>query len=258
MMRDRPLLVKSAAHIYDGCVNASVPPVSVTLTARQRARATVTGEILAAARRQLAEEGPTGVSLRAVARDLGMPSSGIYRYFATRDELLTRLIIEAYDSVGQAVEESQQRLKPAEVKARFAAACRAIRNWALQHPHEYGLVFGAPVPRYAAPEATVGAAARVPAVLAAILSEASAHSSPRMLPLSATGKAAIAPARRFASDAVPPERLQAGLLVWPGIFGVISFELFGHLDGSVEAGFEHRDAFFEECIRRWADQLGLP
>ena len=72
--------------------------------ARERARAEITTEITAEARRQLAVEGPTGLSLRAVARELGMVSSGIYRYVASRDELLTMLIIEAYDALGATVE----------------------------------------------------------------------------------------------------------------------------------------------------------
>jgi AcrR family transcriptional regulator len=234
------------------------PTAPVTLTARQRAREAITAEILAAARRQLAEEGPSGISLRALARDLGMPSSGIYRYVATRDELLTQLIIEAYDGVGEAVEASQHDLAPDQVTQRFAAACRAIRGWALQHPHEYGLVFGSPVPRYAAPEATVASATRVPAVLAAILVEVSGSASPQLRPLTAQGEAAIAPALAFTAGSVAPERLQAGLLVWPGIFGVVSFELFGHFEGTVDESPGDREAFFEECIRRWADQLGLP
>ena len=67
---------------------------------RERARAEITAEITAEARRQLAVDGATGLSLRAVARELGMVSSGIYRYVASRDELLTLLIIEAYDALG--------------------------------------------------------------------------------------------------------------------------------------------------------------
>src|SRR5215470_9097552 len=80
---------------------------SVPRTARERARAEITREILAAGRRHLATEGAAGLSLRAIARDLGMASSAVYRYVASRDDLLTRLIIEAYDSLGAAAEAAE-------------------------------------------------------------------------------------------------------------------------------------------------------
>lgn len=232
----------------------------VTLTARQRARAEITAEILRAARKQLATEGAGAISLRAVARDLGMPSSGIYRYFKTRDELLTRLIIEAYESIGAAAEASQLPVAAADLSGRFAAACRAMREWALDHPHEYSLVFGSPIPDYRAPEETVQAAARAPAVLSAVLLEAGRRGGGicrAPAPLSSSGRRAIEPALDLFSHQVAAEQAQAGLMVWSGLFGAISFELFGHFYGSVGQTREDRDAFFESCITSWADQAGI-
>ncbi|HEY9521654.1 MAG TPA: helix-turn-helix domain-containing protein, partial [Thermopolyspora sp.] len=78
--------------------------MNASRTARERARAELIGEIKEAAKRQMAVTGATGLSLRAVARELGMVSSAIYRYFPSRDDLLTALIIEAFDAVGEAVE----------------------------------------------------------------------------------------------------------------------------------------------------------
>jgi len=234
------------------------PPV--TLTARQRARAEVTAEILRAAREQLAAEGAAGISLRAVARDLGMPSSGIYRYFSTREQLLTRLIIEAYDGIGAAAEDSQRDLPPDDLPARFAAACRAIRAWALAHPHQYSLVFGSPIPSYQAPEETVPAAARVPGVLGAILLDAAKRRTGArrpQIPLTDAGRQAIAPTLELFAHQIPAEQAQAGLMVWSGLFGAISFELYGHQYGSVGPATEDRDAFFESCIAAWAAQAGI-
>ena len=79
---------------------------SAPATARARARAELTNEIKATARRHLAEVGAPALSLRAVARELGMASSAVYRYFASRDELLTALIVDAFDAVGAAAEEA--------------------------------------------------------------------------------------------------------------------------------------------------------
>ena len=136
-------------------------------TTRQRVRAELTAEITDAARRQLAEVGAAALSLRAVAREVGMVSSAVYRYFPSRDDLLTRLIIDGYDSVGAAAERADD--PSAAPRDRWLAVCRAVRAWAHAHPHEYGLLYGSPVPGYAAPPDTIPAAARVGLVLGGIL-----------------------------------------------------------------------------------------
>ena len=83
--------------------------MNASRTARERVRAELTREITEVARRQLAAEGAAGLSLRAVARELGMVSSAIYRYFPSRDDLLTALIIDAYDAIGEAAERGRCR-----------------------------------------------------------------------------------------------------------------------------------------------------
>ncbi|MET0930019.1 MAG: TetR/AcrR family transcriptional regulator, partial [Aeromicrobium sp.] len=152
-------------------------------TARQRAREEITGEILAAARAQLASNGPGGLSLRAVARDVGMVSSAVYRYFPSRDELLTALIIEAYDDLGAAAEAGDDRVADrTDARSRWIATCRAVRSWATAHPHEYALLFGSPVVDYAAPRDTVAPASRVILRLIEVVevsrSAGTAHPSP--------------------------------------------------------------------------------
>src|SRR5215469_7189005 len=150
-------------------------PPNAVLTARERARAELTREIKEEASRQLAEVGADGLSLRAVARSLGMVSSALYRYFKSRDDLLTALIIDAYDAVGEAAEAAVASHTARHAAARWAAACRAVRAWALANPHEYALIYGSPVPGYRAPEATIGPAARVPLAFVGLLGDALAH-----------------------------------------------------------------------------------
>ncbi len=136
-------------------------------TARERARAELTAGIKDAARRQLATVGADGLSLRAVARELGMVSSALYRYFPNRDELLTALIVEAYESLAAAAETADE---PAtEPRRRLRTVCAAIRCWARSHPHGYALIYGSPVPGYRAPPVTVESAARIPLVLLGIV-----------------------------------------------------------------------------------------
>ncbi|MDQ2876974.1 MAG: TetR/AcrR family transcriptional regulator, partial [Actinomycetota bacterium] len=86
-------------------------------TARQRARAEITGEIKDEARRQLATTGAQ-LSLRAVARELGMVSSALYRYFPSRHDLLTALIIDAYDALGEAAEQADAALHRGDLRGR--------------------------------------------------------------------------------------------------------------------------------------------
>jgi AcrR family transcriptional regulator len=157
-------------------------------TARERARAELTREITEEARRQLAAAGAQGLSLRAVARELGMVSSALYRYFPSRDDLLTALIIDAYDAIGDVTESAIAAVSAERPRERWAAACHAIREWARAHPHEYALLYGSPVPGYRAPQSTVAPAARVPVALVGVLAEAAASgaltpSSPLARPL---------------------------------------------------------------------------
>ena len=111
------------------------------MTSRAENRIEQTRTIQATGRRHLAEVGPAALSLRAIARDVGLVSSAVYRYFPSRDDLLTALIIESYDELGEAVEAADQAIDPADLAGRFRALCHAIHGWARRNPHEYALVY---------------------------------------------------------------------------------------------------------------------
>src|SRR5215813_9642634 len=106
--------------------NSEVAARSVPRTARERARAEITAEIIEAGRRHLATDGAAGLSLRAIARELGMASSAVYRYVASRDDLLTRLIIDAYDALGAAAESREAAADRADLAGRWSAVCVAV------------------------------------------------------------------------------------------------------------------------------------
>ncbi|WP_409328623.1 TetR/AcrR family transcriptional regulator [Trujillonella humicola] len=223
-------------------------------TARERVRAEITGEITEAARRQLAEVGAAALSLRAVAREVGMASSAVYRYFPSRDDLLTRLIIEGYDALGEAAEAADDPAAPP--VQRWLAVCRAVRARALSHPHEYALLYGSPVPGYAAPPDTVPAASRVGVVMGRILGDAAragalAESPPEPGdPLVTDGAAALLGGEHPAlTDAV---RARA-LLAWSSVHGTIGFELFGHFVGSLTDA----DRYFDRAMAELARLIGL-
>jgi AcrR family transcriptional regulator len=230
---------------------------SASQTARERARAELTREIKQEARRQLAAHGAQGLSLRAVARELGMVSSAIYRYFPSRDELLTALIIEAYDALGAAAEAASAGPPPADVRGRWRAACHAVRDWALAHPHEYALIYGSPVPGYQAPRDTVAPATRAVRVLGDLLAGAGpgmrnvAGPAPALPPELARQSALVADA---IAPGVPPAVIARALTAWTQLFGMISFELFGQFVGSLEPA----DSFFGYAVERMADFVGIP
>ncbi|KOU72267.1 TetR family transcriptional regulator [Streptomyces sp. MMG1533] len=221
--------------------------------ARARARIEVTAAIKDEARRQLAAEGATKLSLRAVARELGMVSSALYRYFPSRDDLLTALIIDAYDSLGETAEQAHAAAADAGPVRRWSAVCEAARAWALGHPHEYALIYGSPVPGYTAPQTTVPAAARVGLVLVAILRDA--HQGPGLTtsPLPAELRAE---ADRMTADLapdLPPETVTALVAAWAQLFGLIGFELFGQFNRVVE----DREPFFRQAVAQLARGVGL-
>ena len=101
-----------------------------------------------------------------------MASSAIYRYFPSRDDLLTALIIDGYNAVGEAVENADAAVPREDHGGRWLAVCHAVRDWALAHPHEYALLYGSPVPGYQAPADTVPAAIRDTLVYGRIVSDA--------------------------------------------------------------------------------------
>jgi AcrR family transcriptional regulator len=223
---------------------------------RARVRAEMVEEIKATGRRHLAEQGAANLSLRAVAREMGFVSSAVYRYFASRDELLTALILDGYNALGTAVEQAEATVDRADLTARFVATCHATRDWARSRPHEYALLYGTPVPGYHAPRDTVGPAGRVPNLLGRILVDAASAGA-----LRTPGDEKLSPGmhsemQRLASSSfpgVPPAVIARGLLVWTELFGAVSFDIFNRLEGIIE----DRDGWFDHQIAALARYVGL-
>jgi len=216
----------------------------------------LSAEINASARRQLAQDG-ANISLRAVARDLGVVSSALYRYFPSRDDLLTALIIDAYDALGSAVEAADAAVTDrGDLRGRWLACCHAVRRWAVVSPAEYALVFGSPVVGYAAPADTIPPATRTPAVLMGILADGVATGvlgEREARALSGDLHADLNAVRAASFPALPEELLLRGTIGWIHLFGAVSFELFGQLNNVIEA----REAYFDHQMHLMADLLGV-
>lgn len=116
------------------------------LTRRDRVRAATVTEIKDTARRILVAEGVDGLSLRAIAREMGMTAPALYRYFPSREDLVVHLIAELYDELTDTMVAARDAEDPEDPPRRLSAVSRAFRRWAVAHPREFGLLFGSPIP----------------------------------------------------------------------------------------------------------------
>lgn len=213
---------------------------------RAENRAHMEAQILRLGREQLATRGPADLSLREIARDLGVASSALYRYVADRDTLLTRLIVDAYDDLADAVTSAIDGTSDA---PRLLAFARAMRAWAVTNPARWGLIYGTPVPGYAAPsDATTGPGTRLMAVLMAIVATGRAcgdepDGTYRAFLEGGASEFGVETDARHAADAVE---------VWCGVVGTISMEIFGQL--GPDAGHAG-EAALERALAGWAQRL---
>lgn len=217
-------------------------------TARARARVQMLSEIKAAALAQLTAEGAAGLSLRAIARELGVVSSGIYRYYANRDELLTALILDAYADLAATIEGAAPR-KGAH-QQQFLTRWQAFRRWALAQPARFQLLYGSPVPGYRAPAETIAAATAVLVALLDVLPGAAPEDGSTLDPVLAGQLSVVADGLEVD---LPPARMSTAVAGFAELVGLVTLELGGHLVG----GFEPADALVEQALRDLADRLDL-
>jgi AcrR family transcriptional regulator len=204
---------------------------SMTPTRAAR-REDVTARVLEIGRRHLAEHGAAGLSLRAVTRELGMVSSAVYRYVANRDELLTLLLVDAYDDQADAVDSAVASVGDRPWDVRLLAAAAAFRAWAVREPSRYALLYGSPVPGYAAPaERTTEPGTRVIGTLLGLVAEGVARGDVPDGPAPLDPQEPLAAdLRRVTADVgldVHPAVLARAVLLWATIVGGTSLEVFG-------------------------------
>ena len=193
---------------------------------RERYRVQVRAEVKQAALRQLAESGPAGLSVSAIGKELGVSGPALYRYFASRDELLTELVIDAYNDLAGALSAAISRAPGPEPRARVEAMARGYRSWALAEPHRYRLLFGPPLPGYDAhAQRLVAASEAAMNLLLGILRELGNRTpAPPSQPL-ASQLTAWAHAHAF--DVDPAIALRA-ILIWSRLHGIVSLEIAGN------------------------------
>jgi AcrR family transcriptional regulator len=223
----------STATSQEHCSHFSCPSYTRSVTGKRAAvRAETTAAIIRLARQQVETRGAANLSLREIARDLDMASSAIYRYFESRDQLLTVLIIDAYDRLGTMVESADAACSRDDLLGRWIAIATSLRTWALANRADYGLVFGTPVPGYEAPNDTIAPAMRYTNVVVHLLADIDAAGrtpsieSPKVKGIVGEYRHV----RKALEVSTPDEMLLAGLSAWAAVFGAINQELFGHVD----------------------------
>ncbi|MEU5980442.1 TetR/AcrR family transcriptional regulator [Streptomyces sp. NPDC047315] len=202
-------------------------------TLRERRRAVATQEILGAAERHIVEHGPHALSLRAVARDLGMTVQALYHYFASRDDLITALVTRAFEDLADAVQFAVDRAHEDPSVPRLVHAAEGYRRWAIDHPERFQLIFGSPLRGYAAPPGgpTTQAVQRMSGIFQREL-----FAGYSMEQLAAADMPTASPEMRahlgqLSPDglgALPPSGVHLLLNAWGRMHGLVVLEVFGH------------------------------
>ncbi|WP_433207831.1 TetR/AcrR family transcriptional regulator [Nocardia sp. CA-107356] len=226
-------------------------------TPRARARAQTMNDIVRIGREHLATDGAAALSLRAVARDLGVVSSAVYRYVRSRDELLTLLVIDGYNALGDAVDAALADAPDDPIEG-LRIVGRTVRAWALAEPARYGLLFGTPVPGYDAPaEQTTVPGTRVIATMQTLFARAyhagllTAPAKERSISSALAGN--FANIRAVFDLDVPDWLIARGITMWTGLFGAVTFDVFDQYGTDT---FADRAELFELQLDGLLDQLG--
>ncbi|MFF3851036.1 TetR/AcrR family transcriptional regulator [Streptomyces sp. NPDC002328] len=207
---------------------ATVPP-----SLRQRRRAVATQEIVAAAEQHMAEHGPHALSLRAVARSLGMTVQGLYHYFPNRDALVTALVAKAYEDLADAVAAAVETAAEEPAPLRFMAAAESYRRWAVTHVERFQLLYGAPLRHYeaAAEGPTTQAMRRMSEVFQREMFDgftAAQLAAADTRVLSPTLQAHLGTLLPHGPETLPPPATALLLSAWGHMHGMVVLEVFGH------------------------------
>ena len=231
---------------------------------RDRVRAATTEEIKQTARRILVSEGPDAVSLRAIAREMGMTAPALYRYFGSHDELIKHVIADIFNELTADLRTAIDAAGAAtggDLNAKVTAAAREFRRWSLNHQREFGMLFGTPLPgvNVEQDEITAEGGSKFGNTFFALILELW-----RKHPFPVPADDEISPALRaqleryreglgeLAAD-LPRGLLLTFLRCWVRLYGIVSLEVFGHLSFALEDA----EPMFELMLAETAPLLGL-
>lgn len=228
---------------------------------RERIREQTQDEIKVAARAQLVTNGPGGVQLRAVAREVGLTAPAVYRYFPDLDELVEALTVDLFGELCDDMEAAAAPLT--DPFSRMLALSRAFRQWAVQHPHEFGLLFTTP-PTAQGQEPTNAcqqASDRFGNLFAGSFI-AMWYAAPFPVPadedIADDMREGLMPYWTWLLAEAAPD-MPLGAVVrflegWVRIFGCVAMDAFGHLSWALSDG----EPMFEQVMASLAEMVGRP
>jgi len=228
------------------------------MTRRAKFRQITIDEIKSLARLQMAEGGTASLSLNAIAKHMGMSGPALYRYFESRDALITALIVEAYEALANALEETAARFADQPVRDCLRQVLLTYRRWALDHPIDFQLIFGNPIPGYQGEEKiTAPTAGKVFAPILKILQRAYQQENrpyPSFLEnLPPQLQIRLSHSMREFQPSLPEKVVYIGIVGWYHIHGMIMLELFNHIQPLIS----DPATFYSNEIERLMDQMNL-
>jgi AcrR family transcriptional regulator len=237
------------------------------LSRRDRLRAATVEEIIQTARRLLVDSGPEAMSLRAIAREMGMTAPGLYRYFDSHEELLRHVCAGIFTEVGRDIQQAIRAAAApagasddmtAKLTAKLVAACREFRRWALNHDAEFGLLFGVPLPgldhgRYdVADECALEFAGTFLTLFLEMW-----HAAPFPVPDAGDIDPGLRDQLRRYRDALGADIPLGAVLIflrgWTVLYGAVAMEVFGHM----KFALEDAASMFEYTLGDLATLVGL-
>jgi AcrR family transcriptional regulator len=224
---------------------------------REKRRAATVDEIRATAWKQIGEMGAASLSLRGIAREMGMTAPALYRYYKDRDALVTALLVDAFTAFGNALEAGRDACAAEDHAGRFSAMCKAYFQWAAQNPQRYALLFGTPIPGYMFAEELGPVAQRSFLLLQGVIGEA--HTAGKVsgelttLRLPTTLKSQYGLLKKMGMP-YSPLITHLALSVWSTMHGITSLYLHHYLTGFLQ---ENVESFVEVEIEKIARSLGL-
>jgi AcrR family transcriptional regulator len=223
---------------------------------REKKRTAALEEIRATAWKQIGEMGAASLSLRGIAREMGMTAPALYRYYKDRDALVTALLIDAFTAFGSALEEARVAFSLDDHAGRFRGICRAYFHWAAQNPQRYALLFGTPIPGYLFAEELGPVAQRSFLILQGVIGEA--HAAGQLSGALATLRLPTPLKSQYEmlkKMGMPysPLVTHLALSVWSMMHGITSLYLHHYLTSFLQ---ENVEAFVDFEIEKIARSLG--
>jgi AcrR family transcriptional regulator len=229
-----------------------------TVSRRERVRDATTGEIKQTARRLLVEDGPDALTLRAIAREMGMTAPALYRYFGSHEELVAAVCADVLDELTETLSRARDSVRPEAPVERLTAACRAFRRWSLDHPREFQLTFASPAPRpsmdaeRAEPDLVTPEDLSFGAVFLGIFVEIWAQRPFLVVDVADLPPAFATQLRAFSTrvgDVLPLGALVAYLSGWVRLYGAVTLEAFGHLGFALDDAEPMFEAMLADMTR---------